>query len=281
MTALPAVADGRPPVPANPKAIARELSEHRVVLLGEVHDNATQHALRLASLQQWIADGARPAIALEQFDRERQADIERARRERPRDADYLIEQARDPRSGWNWTFYRPYVELALAHDLPIVAANLSRADAMRVATGGFDTVFPDSMRRALRLDAIPRAMRAAHEKAVAAGHCDLLPKSALPAMANAQIARDFAMAQAIAPYATQGVVLLAGNGHVRRDIGVVRWLPPAARKAAFVIGLLERTPGDQPMHAATEFDRYVLTAPAERADPCRDLAQRLPKLPVR
>jgi len=39
-------------------------------------------------------------------------------------------------------------------------------------------------------------------------------------MARAQIARDLAIAEAIRPYFARGVVLLTGNGHARRDIGV-------------------------------------------------------------
>ena len=37
----------------------------------------------------------------------------------------------------------------------------------------------------------------------------------------------------------RGVVLLAGDGHVRRDIGVPRWLSPATRARSVSIGLLE------------------------------------------
>src|SRR4029453_16793685 len=69
----------------NPAALVRAMQGHGIVLLGEVHDNAAQHTLRAAALRQWIIAGARPAMAFEQFARERQPDIERARRERPRD----------------------------------------------------------------------------------------------------------------------------------------------------------------------------------------------------
>src|SRR6187455_3772340 len=111
--------------------------EHRLrgdalVLLGEVHDNAEQHRLRLDALQRAFASGWRPAIAMEQFDREHQADIDRARRERPGDAQHLIDAASSSGAragaGWNWTFYKPFVELALRYDLPLIAANLSNAD---------------------------------------------------------------------------------------------------------------------------------------------------------
>ena len=48
-----------------------------LVLLGEVHDNAAQHALRLRAFEAHLAAGARPALALEQLDREHQVAIDR------------------------------------------------------------------------------------------------------------------------------------------------------------------------------------------------------------
>src|SRR5262252_9656671 len=141
-------------LPASPSAIVEALRGYRVVLFGEVHDNPSQHALRLGTLRALFAKGERPAIAFEQFDRERQRDIDRARRERPRDADYLIAQAKG-NPGWRWDLYRPYVQLALDYDVPIVAANLSRSDAMRVALQGWRALFDAPTARELKLDALP------------------------------------------------------------------------------------------------------------------------------
>ncbi|MCU0764942.1 MAG: ChaN family lipoprotein, partial [Burkholderiaceae bacterium] len=151
----------------------------------------------------------------------------------------MIEQAR-PARGWDWRLYRPFVELALEYELPIVAANLSRADAMRVAAQGFAAAFDEATRRRVALDALPPALLAAHEKAVDDGHCNRLPAEALPSMARAQIARDLALAEAIRPHIARGVVLLTGNGHARRDIGVPFFLGESERAQAVAIGLLER-----------------------------------------
>jgi uncharacterized iron-regulated protein len=258
----------------NPEALLQAMRGHRIVLLGEVHDNPAQHALRAAALRQLVAQGARPAIAFEQFDRERQPDIERARRERPKDADYLIAQAKG-RGDWRWDAYRPFVALALEYDLPIVAANLSSGDAMRVAIDGWPVLFDAATRIELGLDALPADFRREHEAAIAHGHCDLLPADALPARARAQMARDIVMARSIRPYVERGVVLLAGNGHVRRDIGVPFWLTAHERRGAISIGLLERDEDSMGTESAADFDAYVITTRAERADPCKDLAQRL------
>jgi uncharacterized iron-regulated protein len=266
---------------ANPATIAQAMQGRRVILFGEVHDSGVQHALRAAALRQFVAFGARPALAFEQFDREQQEAIDRARRERPRDADYLIAQAKGARSTWQWEFYRPYVELALEYDLPIVAANLSRSGAMKVATQGWPAVFDPAVREKRGLAALPPALRDAHAREIAQGHCNLLPADALPAMVDAQIARDIVLAESIGPYTAKGVVLLAGNGHVRSDIGVARWLPAVARKSALSIGMLERQQDSALPPDAAGFDRYVLTVPTAREDPCKDLAQRLPAMPSR
>jgi uncharacterized iron-regulated protein len=239
-----------------------------------VHDNAAQHALRAAALRQLVVKGARPAIAFEQFDRERQADIDRARREQPRDADYLIAQAKGG-SDWPWDSYRPFVALALEYDLRIVAANLSRGEAMKVAIDGWPAVFDAATRSQLKLDALPADFRRKQEEAIAIGHCNLLPAEALPARSRAQIARDIVMAQSIRPFVDRGVVLLAGNGHVRRDIGVPFWLPPDVVRGAVSIGLLERNDDGSDLEDAADFDAYVITSPAERADPCKELRQRM------
>jgi uncharacterized iron-regulated protein len=273
LTAAAAATSAPVELDPNPRALVQAMQGHRIVLLGEVHDNAVQHALRAAAVRQWVTQGARPAIAFEQFDREHQPDIDRARRERPADADYLIAQAKGS-GDWRWKSYRPFVALALEYDLPIVAANLSRGEAMRVANKGWPALFDPATRGALRLDALPADFRREHEEAIALGHCNQLPADALPALARAQMARDIVMAQSIRPYADRGVVLLAGNGHVRRDIGVPFWLPADAARAAIRIGMLERDDSSVP-ESATDFDAYVITDRAERPDPCKQLAKHL------
>src|SRR5436190_16042662 len=258
----------------NPTALMRAMQGHHVVLLGEVHDNAAQHTLRVAALRELLVKGVRPAIALEQFDQERQADIDSARRERPGDADYFIAQAKG-REECQWDFYRPFVALALEYDLPIVAANLSRDKAFHVAIDGWPAIFDARVREELNLDSLPAAFRRRHEDAIAAGHCNLLRSEELPARARAQIARDIIMARAIRPYVDRGVVLLAGNGHVRRDIGVPFWLSTDAMRDAISIGVLERNDDTSAPEDVADFDAYVISERAARANPCKELAQRL------
>ncbi|SOY55629.1 putative lipoprotein [Cupriavidus taiwanensis] len=230
------------------------------VLLGEVHDNAAGQQQRLDALTRAVEQGWRPAIAMEQFDRERQADIDRARRERPRDAGHLIAQAGG--AAWQWPLYRPVVALALQYDLPLVAANLSRADAGKIVRGGLDALFSADERHRLGLTgALPPDLVAAQTAVLDRGHCGNFPKAMLPGMLAAQAARDAVMAQVLRPYAARGAVLIAGNGHVRRDVGVPRWLPDEAGKVISV-GYVESAP------TGGEFDMAVVVPAVERNDPC-------------
>jgi len=232
-----------------------------LALLGEVHDNPEAHRLRAAVLQRACDAGWRPALVMEQFDIDRQADIDRSRRERPGDARHLVAQAAGVRSGWNWALYEPVIALALRHELPLRAGNLPRAQAARLVREGFDAVFDAARVTSLGLD-VPAdaAWQAAQEREIDAGHCGALPANLWPGMARAQFARDAVMAQLMREHGRDGAVLLAGNGHVRRDIGVPRWLGDVSTRVLSV-GFVETTEDGT-------FDDVVVTPRAPRGDPC-------------
>ena len=226
-----------------------------LILLGEVHDNAAQHALRLRAFEALLAGGARPTLALEQFDREYQPAIDQALRQTPLpDADALIAVAGGAVDGWQWEFYRPYIALALRYRLPISAANVSRAelrDVMRdgLAASGFDPEVPELLLQMLA-------------QSIEASHCGVLDNATARRMALAQVARDQFMARVLERHAQRGVLLLAGNGHVRTDVGAPRWLSAATRARSEAVGVLED--GD----STAAFDRLVFTSAQPRPDPC-------------
>ena len=94
-------------------------------------------------------------------------------------------------------------------------------------------------------------------------------------MARAQIARDIVLARSLRPYLPRGAVLLSGNGHVRKDIGVPAWLSADERRDVLSIGLLERDPDMAMKDQSSHFDVVIETAAAERPDPCDALRKRL------
>jgi len=235
----------------------------RVLLLGEVHDNPDGHARRYAWLEARVDAGWRPTIAMEQFDRDRQADLDRALAECA-DAACVIRRAEPDGQRWEWPLYAPVIELALARRLPLRAANLSRADASRVVREGYRAALDDATIASFGLDRpLARDLADGQRRAIDEGHCHQLPASIAEGMVRAQVARDVWMAKVVAAEAGRGdgVALLAGNGHVRRDLGVPRWLEGTAGARAFSVGFVEEP-------AEGTFDERVAIVPHPRVDPC-------------
>jgi uncharacterized iron-regulated protein len=265
-------------------------SGHRFLLLGEIHDATAQHRQRL----QWLSQLARAApqrpiaLAFEQLDANRQQDVDRfvaalTERERlhPDTARRLAEAAGFNHEGWDWTLYEPALQLALRARWLIVAANLSSAITMAIARGASDDL----------LHQIPLANSArdwtpSDDEALAAqlqsGHCNALAAQRIPAMARAQRARDAQLAlsmssalgqlQKASPATslvssareTALVILLAGNGHVRKDFGVPRYLAALhPQEVSMSVAMLE-----EPEAGSGLYDDWVLTPVQARPDPC-------------
>ena len=254
------------PVPALALLVALAACRHapapapQALLLGEVHDNAAGHAARADLLRERIEAGWRPAIAMEQFDTAQQAALDAAMASCA-DAECVVAKVAPAKSSWTWAHYTPVIALALQYKLPLRAANLSRADASKIVKGGFADGLPADVIARYQLDALPGPLLAAQETEVRDSHCGALPEPLVSPMAKAQIARDVVMAETLRAHAANGVVLIAGNGHVRTDIGVPFWLRRDAL-ASHATGFLE--PGSD----ATGFDAVRRIPVQARPDPC-------------
>ena len=200
------------PLGADGQARLATLLPADVLLLGEQHDAPAHQQLQRQAVQWLAARGALAALALEM------AEQGRSTAGLPRDASEAdVQRAlawRD--AGWPWNTYRPVVMAAVRAGVPVLGANLPAArqrEAMRDAA----------------LDArLPPAALAEQQQRVRDGHCGLLPESQIGPMTRVQIARDIAMADTVRAARQPGrtVLLVAGNGHVHRALGVPLHLPP-------------------------------------------------------
>lgn len=233
----------------------------RHVLLGETHDNPEHHRLQRIALEAIAARGDQRALAMEQFDREHQPALDAARAEGA-DAEALADAGRFDRKGWNWNLYQPLVEFAVARGWPLVAANLSRSEARAVMSEPSRSGLPPP----------EPALREALERDMIDGHCGQRPEATrLAGMVEAQRARDALMAQRLASQPA-GTVLITGNGHARKDVGVPRYL---TQGELISIGLMEveagqHVPGDYlgGFATAASFDYLWFTARHAREEPC-------------
>ena len=200
------------PLGADGQARLATLLPADALLLGEQHDAPAHQQLQRQTVQWLAARGALAALALEM------AEQGRSTAGLPRDASEAdVQHAlawRD--AGWPWQTYRPVVMAAVRAGVPVLGANLPTArqrEAMRDAA----------------LDArLPPAALAEQQQRMRDGHCGLLPESQIGPMTRVQIARDIAMADTVRAARQPGrtVLLVAGNGHVHRALGVPLHLPP-------------------------------------------------------
>ncbi len=237
------------------------------VLLGEVHDNPLHHRER-ATLLAALAD-RRPTVVFEQF--ARTSDTALAA---PVGSDFeaWLDRAGFDRKGWAWPLHRPLIDAALASRLPIRGGNLSRDEVRQVARQGAAAA-PADLASALA-QPLPTAAAEALDRALLDGHCGQLPAAAVPRLRDAQAARDAAMADAMLRAVADGAastVLIAGNGHVRRDHGVPLWLARRQPGAKVIsVGFLERDADGRPPPVAERavYDVVWLSAHRPRPDPC-------------
>jgi uncharacterized iron-regulated protein len=262
-----------------PGELTARLRAAPVVLLGEMHDNTAHHRVQeevFASLSQ-----PRPrALAMEQFDREHQAQIDAALREGGADAERIADAGRFDRPGWDWPLYASLVEQALKMGAPIVAVNLSRREARRVASNGFAALGEDWAARHAVEEAWNDARQQALAESIREGHCGQVPDQVLPGIVRAQRSRDATMAAAILPHLERGVVGIVGRGHARRDIGIPAYLARLSPASAVaVVALVEveqdatdaRAYADEMAHDALlgmRYDYLWFTPRALRKDPC-------------
>jgi uncharacterized iron-regulated protein len=251
----------------------------RFRLLGEVHDNPAHHAARLKLLDALGASGLKPVVAFEQFDREHDEALQRRLAGGDVTAEDVARAVQFDRKSWDWDLYRPLVEAALRYRMPLRAANLSRAEAGRVAKEGMAALGAAQISR-LRLETVWSAQKERLlREIIYEGHCRSLPERLIPNMTAAQRARDATLAEALLDPSADGAVLIAGNGHVRRDLGVPLYLRQEGSSDARVVslGLLEVESGkDRAADYLAErtesaYDFAWFTPRAPREDPCKAL----------
>ncbi len=255
---------GAPRSPAQAISAMR-LADH--VLLGEVHDNPLHHRER-ALLIKALAD-RRPTLVFEQFPRSANDALATPV---AGDLEGWIGRAGFDRRGWGWPLHRPLIEAALAAQLRLRGGNLARDEARNIARLGAGAAPTDLASRLAQ--PLPASAAETLDRGLVDGHCGQLPAAALPRMREAQAARDLAMADALLRAAADGAsptVLIAGNGHVRRDHGVGLWIArqqPAA--TVLSVGFLEVGPDGVAPSAAERaaYDLVWVTPRQPRPDPC-------------
>jgi uncharacterized iron-regulated protein len=239
-------------------ALPQGMAGADVVLLGEVHDNPHAHA-RQAELLRALSP---KAVVFEMLTEVQAARVTRGE---PRDEAALRRVLGWERSGWpDFSMYYPLFEAS--REAVIYGAGVPRAAARKAMEEGAAQAFGAQAELYGLARALPEREQAARESLQFKAHCEALPDRLLPKMVAIQRYRDAALARAAvrALKKTGGpVVVIAGNGHVRKDWGVPAYLARMAPEArVFALGLVE--PGEM----LDAFDAREVVPEVARPDPC-------------
>lgn len=246
------------PPPNTVPALLDRVLPTPVLLLGEQHDVPEHQVLQRDVVQALAARGQLGALVMEMAEQGRQTTGLPSDASEARVRETL---AWTDEGGWPWPVYGPVVMAAVRAGAPVLGGNLPRSQ-MRAAMGN-----------AALEGRVSSAVLQEQREGIRSGHCDLLPESQIAPMTRIQLARDAAMAQtavAAAEKAGAGktVVLVAGNGHVRRDLGVPLHLPTTLAHRVVM------AQAGKPAAPAAPADAVWSTPAQPPRDHCAELRQR-------
>lgn len=238
----------------SPQTLLAQVLPTPLLLLGEQHDAPAHQRLQRELVQALAARGQLAAVVMEMVEAGRDTHGLSSMAD---DTEVRAALGWDERHNWPWPTYGPVVMAAVRLGVPVFGGNLPR-NRLREAMGdaGLDA-------------SVARPVLERQREAIRSGHCDLLPEGQLGPMARIQLARDRTMAQVATAQLTNGrtVLLIAGNGHVRSDLGVPLHLRPGQAHRVIVARA-------GPTGTGLPADAYWDTPALPDADHCAELRAR-------
>lgn len=189
----------------------------RFAILGEKHDNPDHHLLQRYVLLELATRAQLAAVNFEMLDSSQQTAVDNLTSADIRSREALKSALKWDEQGWNWQFYGQLLQDSLLANIPVQAANISSDEMMAIYAAD------DNPAVAGILDEVQ--LQRLHQE-IDESHCGMLPESQFPAMVRVQQARDAQMAQSLRASSNAGLsILIAGNFHGRRDLGVPNYVP--------------------------------------------------------
>ena len=186
------------------------------LLLGEKHDNPDHHNLQGLILGELLTRGNVSSIAFEMLDSKAQPALDDIKSQQAMTLDDLKSYLDWDEAGWDWDFYGPLLMASYQSGTRLIGANIDAETMGQVYSGNapLDTsrILDELTVTQLNLD-------------IDESHCGLLPASQFPAMVRVQQARDHSMASSLGAGVEEEIgILVAGNYHIRQDLGVPKYL---------------------------------------------------------
>lgn len=244
----------------NQSELIHQLTKSEFILLGELHDNPHHHERRGQIIT--AVKNQSYAVVAEYLLADRMVTFSGTT------LDSLERSGFSPKA-WPWKLYQPLFDAIRVSNMRLYGSNLDRSISKQVFSKGS---IPANMDTEYQKSSLDQEAKNALEKDLIDGHCGKLPNQYLDPMFRIQRLTDISMAQVMMRHAP--AILLAGNGHVRKDYGVpqvLRSLQPASKQVS--IGFIEedRWNSKKMAELIKLYDFIWVTPRIERTDPCATL----------
>jgi len=224
-----------------PEQLLGELTAASYLLLGEKHDNPDHHFLQQAVLDYFLQDQTVSGVAFEMMDSTAQESLDNIQSQDSMSLTDLKNYLEWDEEGWEWEFYGTMINAVYQANISLAAANISTATMQQVyaeaSLAEIAGVLDAAAMEQLDVD-------------IDESHCGMLPESQFPAMVRVQQSRDYSMAQALSSAAAgsdKAALLVAGNFHIRQDLGVPNYLLASnsslSREQIIALSFMEVDPG--------------------------------------
>jgi uncharacterized iron-regulated protein len=287
------------------------LAASHAVCIGEEHPNPHHHWLQLHVVRQLIQrlpPGTRVALAMEMFQRPFQGVLDDYAAHRIDAAQLRSRSGYEERWGYDYGFYGPTIDAAVAGGAQLVAANAPRELTKKVVHHGLESLTPDEKAEVPELVLDDRAHRAWFDALMedmggTSAHSQSKPdeeraepdketphhgdgEGGMPSadrVYTVQVIWDETMADTsarwLAAHPGGHVILLAGNGHCHDSAVVGRMKRRGVRDAVSVRGVIDDGEGSVGEVLARPMNDFVVVlqmpaevhraAPADEARPQR------------
>lgn len=222
--------------------MASQLKKADVVFFGEYHDNTIIHELQAQLLPLIYKSKKKLIVSFEMFERDVQADVDAYLAGRISEEEFLEHSRPWPNY---FTDYRPLLEFAKAKKLRVIAANIPRWIAGKVARGSLaaldDLDFSDRMNVAIHIDISEGEYKDIFLATMQANgmHNGFGDEQLYERMYQAQCVKDDTMAESIAQYIERhpkhSIIHFNGDFHSARGLGTVERLKKRMPKLKIMV----------------------------------------------
>ncbi len=205
------------------EALVRDIKDKRVIYIGESHTDYADHVMQLEIIRRLYALKGRLIIGMEMFQRPFQKYLDQYVAKQLSEEEFLKKTEYFIRWGFDYNLYRDILSFARAHDIPVIALNLSREITEKVADKGMDAL---SAKERAELPADMNLNDQDYREYLMGVYLqhEEMQKKGFENFYISQILWDETMAhsgaEALRKYPEAQMVVLAGSGHLQHSWGI-------------------------------------------------------------